>query len=121
MTRDLDFPIEIVVCPTIREPDGLAMSSRNVYLDPDERSAALVLYRGLFAAKAAFGAGERDAENLRNIVLDILSTEPLVNVQYVSCAHPDTLQELEGRVDRALLSLAVTIGKTRLIDNIVLG
>jgi len=121
MTRDLDFPIEIVVCPTIREPDGLAMSSRNVYLDPDERSAALVLSRGLSTAKAAFGAGARDAANLRNIVLDILSTEPLVNVQYVSCAHPDTLQELEGRVDRALLSLAVTIGKTRLIDNIVLG
>lgn len=121
MTRDLDFPIEIVVCPTIREPDRLAMSSRNVYLDPDERSAALVLSRGLFTAKAAFGAGERDASNLRNIVLNILSAEPLVNVQYVSCAHPDTLQELEGRVDRALLSLAVTIGKTRLIDNIVLG
>jgi pantoate--beta-alanine ligase len=121
MTRDLDFPIEIVVCPTMREPDGLAMSSRNVYLDPDERSAALVLFRGLFTAKAAFGAGERDAANLRNIVLDILSAEPLVNVQYVSCAHPDTLQELEGRVDRALLSLAVTIGKTHLIDNIVLG
>ena len=121
MTRDLDFPIEIVVCPTMREPDGLAMSSRNVYLDSDERSAALVLSRGLFTAKAAFRAGERDAANLRNIVLDILSTEPLVNVQYVSCAHPDTLQELEGRVDRALLSLAVTIGKTSLIDNIVLG
>ncbi len=121
MTRDLDFPIEIVVCPTKREPDGLAMSSRNTYLNPEERGAAVVLSQGLFTAKEAFEAGERDASHLRNIVLVRLATEPLVKVQYVSCAHPDTLQELNGRVDRALLSLAVTIGKTRLIDNIVLG
>jgi len=121
MTRDLNFPIEIVVCPTLREPDGLAMSSRNVYLKPDERQAAVVLARGLFKTKAVFDAGERDAAHLRGIVLDTLASEPMVMVQYVSCAHPDTLKELDSNVERALLSLAVTIGKTRLIDNIVLG
>jgi pantoate--beta-alanine ligase len=121
MTRDLDFPIEIVVCPTMREPDGLAMSSRNVYLNPEERAAAVALSRGLFIAEEAFDAGEQVASHLRTVVLDTLATEPLVNVQYVSCAHPDTLQELEGPVERALLSLAVMIGKTRLIDNILLG
>jgi pantoate--beta-alanine ligase len=120
MSRDLNFPIEIVVCPTMREPDGLAMSSRNVYLSPDERQAASVLARALFQAGKFFGEGERDATRLRKVVLDTLSTEPLVMVQYVSCAHPDTLEELEGYIDRALLSLAVKIGKTRLIDNILL-
>ena len=120
MSRDLAFPIEIEVCPTMRELDGLAMSSRNVYLSSDERPAAVVLSRGLFLAKAAFEAGERDANHLRKVVLDSLATEPSVKVQYVSCAHPDTLQELEGLVNQALLSLAVTIGKTRLIDNVLL-
>ena len=120
MSRDLDFPIEIAVCPTMREPDGLAMSSRNVYLSSDERPAAVVLSRGLFLAKAAFEAGERDANHLRKVVLDSLATEPSVKVQYVSCAHPDNLQELDGLVNQALLSGAVTIGKTRLIDNILL-
>jgi pantoate--beta-alanine ligase len=120
MSRDLAFPIEIKVCPTMRELDGLAMSSRNVYLSSDERPTAVVLSRGLFLAKAAFDTGERDANRLRKVVLDSLATEPSVKVQYVSCAHPDTLQELEGLVNQALLSLAVTIGKTRLIDNILL-
>jgi pantoate--beta-alanine ligase len=119
MTRDLNFPIEIVVCPTMREPDGLAMSSRNVYLDPEERIAAVVLSRALFKAKATFEAGEQDAARLREVVLKTLAAEPLVKVQYVSCAHPDTLQELDGPVEHALLSLAVTIGRTRLIDNVV--
>lgn len=119
LARDLDFPIEIVVCPIVRESDGLAMSSRNVYLSPQERIASTVLSRGLFKARAAFISGESDAAQLRKIVLDILKTEPLVKVQYVSCAHPETLQELEGKVDHALISLAVTIGKTRLIDNIL--
>ncbi len=119
MTRDLNFPIDIVVCPTLREPDGLAMSSRNVYLDPEERRAAVVLSRALFKAKAAFDAGEHDADHLRQVMLDTLAAELLVKVQYGSCAHPDTLQELDGPVDHALLSLAVTIGKTRLIDNVL--
>lgn len=121
MTRDLDFPIEIIICPTIREPDGLAMSSRNVYLNPDERKAAVVLSQGLFKARSAFEAGEHKAESLRKLVLDTLATEPLVKPQYVSCADPDGLQELEGNINRGLISLAVTVGKTRLIDNVVVG
>jgi pantoate--beta-alanine ligase len=120
LVRDLDFPVEIVVCPIVRESDGLAMSSRNVYLNPHERNTATILSRGLFKTRAAFKSGEHDAAQLRKIVLDILKTEPMVKVQYVSCAHPETLQELEGNVDHALISLAVTIGKTRLIDNILL-
>jgi pantoate--beta-alanine ligase len=121
MTRDLNFPIEIVICPIVREPDGLAMSSRNTYLNPQERQAATVLHRGLTAARAAFEAGERDAEQLRRIVTEIIGGEPLARLQYVSCAHPETLQELEMVADRALLSLAVFVGQTRLIDNVVLG
>jgi pantoate--beta-alanine ligase len=119
MTHDLDFPIDVVVCPIVREPDGLAMSSRNVYLSPDERRAAVVLSRGLFSARAAYDDGMRDASKLRQVVLDTLAHEPLVHVQYVSCAHPETLQELSGQVEHALISLAATLGKTRLIDNVI--
>src|SRR6266498_3291890 len=120
MVRDLNFPVEIVVCPIIREPDGLAMSSRNVYLDPKQRKAAIVLYRALSAAKEAYENGERDADQLRQMMKDVLSSEPLAQMQYVSCADYETLEELE-RVDRkALLSMAVYFGKTRLIDNFVL-
>lgn len=121
LTRDLDFPIEIVVCPIVREADGLALSSRNVYLNPDERKAAVVLSQGLFKARAAFEAGERQAESLRNLVKDALANEPLVTTQYVSCADPESLHELEGTIDRGLISLAVTVGKTRLIDNVLVG
>ncbi len=121
MVRDLDFPIEIIVCPTVREADGLAMSSRNSYLAPQERQAATVLYRALSAAHAAFEAGERDAERLRRMVAEIIAAEPLARLQYVSCAHPETLQELETIADTALLSLAAFVGRTRLIDNLVLS
>ena len=120
MVRDLNFPVEIVVCPIVREPDGLAMSSRNVYLDLQQRKAATVLYRSLSAAKEAYENGERDADQLRQMMKDVLSSEPLAQMQYVSCADYETLEELE-RVDRkALLSMAVYFGKTRLIDNFVL-
>ena len=121
MTRDLSYPIEIVVCPIVREPDGLAMSSRNVYLDPEQRKAATVLSRSLRAAKEMYEHGERDAENLRAKVKEVLASEPLAEVQYVSCADYDTLQELEAVTGKALLSMAVFVGKTRLIDNLVLG
>src|SRR5512143_723122 len=117
MTRDLNFPIEIVVCPIVREPDGLAMSSRNVYLDVEERKAATVLYRSLSAAKNAYENGEREAEKLRQIMRDVLAIEPMAQVQYVSCADYDTLEELERVTGKALLSMAVFMGKTRLIDN----
>ncbi len=120
MTRDLSYPIEIVVCPTVREADGLAMSSRNTYLSSTERQAATVLYRALRAAEAAYRQGERNAERLRAIMRQVLESEPLAQVQYVSCADYDTLRELDEVRGKALLSMAVFIGKTRLIDNIVL-
>lgn len=121
MTRDLNFPIEIVVCPTTREPDGLAMSSRNVYLDPEQRQAATVLFRSLSAAKTAYEKGERNAEKLRQVMKAVLAAEPLAQMQYVSCADYDTLAELDVIRGKALLSMAVFMGKTRLIDNFVLG
>lgn len=120
MTQDLNYPIEIVICPIVREPDGLAMSSRNSYLDPAQRQAATVLNRALTAASQAFQAGQREAEYLRELMTTNINAEPLAKLQYVSCADPDTLQEIEGQVTRALLSMAVFIGKTRLIDNRVL-
>ncbi|MEA4910233.1 MAG: pantoate--beta-alanine ligase [Chloroflexi bacterium] len=121
MVRDLSYPIEIVVCPIQREADGLAMSSRNTYLSPQERRAALVLSRSLFKARDAYTAGSRDAAALRQLVLDSLAQEPLANVQYVSCADFETLQEVDTLQHPALLSMAVYVGKTRLIDNVILG
>ena len=121
MVRDLDFPIEVVVCPIMREADGLAMSSRNVYLNPAERQAATVLFHALSAAKAAYESGERNAEKLRTLVREIVTAESLAKLQYISCADYDTLEELETVRAKALLSMAVLIGKTRLIDNFVVG
>ncbi|WP_448605309.1 pantoate--beta-alanine ligase [Thermoflexus hugenholtzii] len=120
MVQDLNIPVEIVICPTVREPDGLAMSSRNTYLSPEERRAATVLFRALQAAKARYEAGERDAERLREAMREVIRAEPLARIDYVSVAHPETLQELERVEGPALLSLAVYIGTTRLIDNIML-
>ena len=121
MARDLNFPIEIVVCPTEREADGLAMSSRNVYLDAEQRKAATILFRSLSAAKELYETGERDAEKVRGKMKEVLAGEPLAEAQYVSCADYDTLEELEVIRGKTLLSMAVFIGKTRLIDNFVLG
>ena len=121
MTKDLDFPIEIVVCPTVREADGLAMSSRNAYLNPDERKAARVLFRALSVAKSIYYKGECGADILRRVMTQTINAEPLAKLQYVSCADYDTLQELETVAGKALLSMAVFIGKTRLIDNFVIG
>ncbi len=121
MVRDLNVPVELVVCPTVREADGLAMSSRNAYLSEAERRAAPVLYRALQAARAAWEAGERDGERLRQVMREVLAAEPLAQVEYVSAADPDTLQELERVGERGvLLSLAVRIGPARLIDNLLL-
>jgi pantoate--beta-alanine ligase len=99
----------------------LAMSSRNTYLNPDERKAATVLFRSLSATKAAYNKGERNAETLRRIMHDTINAEPLAKLQYVSCTDYDTLEELESVRGKALLSMAVYVGKTRLIDNFVLG
>ena len=120
MVKDLNFPVKIEVCPIIREPDGLAMSSRNKYLSDEQRIAAPILYRSLMLARDAFDNGERDAEKLKSLVINLLDSQPLVNVQYLSLADLSTLSELDGPIKEGLLSLAVFIGKTRLIDNIVL-
>jgi pantoate--beta-alanine ligase len=121
MVRDLNMPTEIVVAETAREPDGLAMSSRNAYLSPQERQAATVLCRALRTAQRRYHAGIRDGEALREAMRQVLGLEPLAQTEYVSAAHPETLQEREW-VDHhgVLLSLAVRIGSTRLIDNILI-
>ena len=119
MARDLAIPTEVVACPTVREPDGLALSSRNVHLSPAERGAAPVLRRALLAGRARWAAGERSADAIRDAMWEVLSAEPLALPAYVSVADGRTLAELD-RVDdgaTALLSLAVRFGATRLIDN----
>jgi pantoate--beta-alanine ligase len=122
MARDLNFPLEIIVCPTVREQDGLAMSSRNVYLTTDQRQAASVLYRALTAAHDAYAAGERSPEKLRQTMLTVLQSEPLAAPEYVSVADAESLRELDDFITRsALLSLAVRFGSTRLIDNLLLA
>ncbi len=121
LVADLDVASTIVGCPTVREADGLAMSSRNSYLGPDERAAAPVLYRALLAAREAFAAGERDGGRLRAMLLNVLASERLARVDYVSVADPLTLRELDTVPGAALASLAIRFGTTRLIDNLLLG
>ncbi|MGE5594557.1 MAG: pantoate--beta-alanine ligase [Hyphomicrobiales bacterium] len=122
MTRDLDLPVEIVPCDIVREPDGLAMSSRNVYLSPEQRAAAPVIYAALQKAKAAFQAGERGADALRGLVRSVIETQPLADIDYISLAADETLDELEGELTGpALLSVVVRFGATRLLDNVELG
>jgi pantoate--beta-alanine ligase len=122
MVRDLDLATEIVPCDIVREPDGLAMSSRNVYLSSEQRAAAPVLYQALCEARLAFESGERDADRLRFIVAERISTRPEGTIEYISLADDSTLAEIEGSVDApALLSLVVRFGHTRLLDNIELA
>ena len=111
----------MIACPTVREPDGLAMSSRNVHLSSQERSAASVLHRALARARDAWAGGERGGDALREAMRAELAAEPLAAVDYVSCANPDTLRELSLVTGPAVLSLAVRIGSTRLIDNEPIG
>jgi pantoate--beta-alanine ligase len=122
MVKDLNFPVDIVVCPTVREPDGLALSSRNAYLGPEERKAATVLYRALVSAKNSYEKGEKDGTVLRSVMQSVIESEPLAVAEYISAADPETLLELQQIVPEkgALLSMAVRIGKTRLIDNLML-
>ena len=121
MTRDLDMPVEIVGCPTVREADGLAISSRNVFLDAGGREQAVSLPRGLRRAAAAFAGGMRDAASLRRLIRDEIEAQPLAEIDYVSVADGETLVELDATVEAtALCSVAVRFGGTRLIDNVVL-
>ena len=122
MVHDLNIPVEIVVCPTVREADGLAMSSRNARLSPPERAAAAVLHKALMAAKSLYDAGEGHPDLLRQAARKVLNDEPLASPEYISAADANTLEELENPIDTPiLLSMAVFIGETRLIDNVVLG
>lgn len=121
MALDLAIPTEVIPCPTVREPDGLAVSSRNVHLSPAERAAAPVLHRALSAAREAHRGGERSAEALRGVMREVLATEPLADVEYVSVADVATLAELDELDGPALVSLAARFGSTRLIDNVTVG
>jgi len=118
MVRDLNIPTEIVPCETVREPDGLAMSSRNVYLKPDERQAATVLYRALCAGRDAILAGERDAKKVQALVEQVIATEPLVKTEYVDVADAETLEPLTDLRGEVVISLAARVGVARLIDNV---
>ncbi|MBI4063778.1 MAG: pantoate--beta-alanine ligase [Elusimicrobia bacterium] len=120
MVKDLNFPVEVVVCPTIREPDGLAMSSRNSYLNASERAAAVIVYHALEAARNAYYKGERDADHLKAVMATTIHGEPQAKTDYISIADPLTLGELSEVGADALFSLAVRINKTRLIDNFLL-
>ena len=121
MVTDLNMNLEVVVVPTQREPDGLAMSSRNVYLNPEERQAAVVLWKSMKLAQGLWQKGERDAEEIRHEMVTLIKKEPLARIDYVSIADPRTLDELSHLKGSALVSMAVYVGKTRLIDNMTLA
>ncbi len=121
MVKDLDFRLDIVIVPTVRDPDGLALSSRNVYLTLEQRRAAPVIYRALCAASRLWSDGVKDGDRLRAEVLATLQQEPLLDgINYVSVADAETLEELEQVQGRAMVSVAVRLGNTRLIDNVIL-
>jgi|SRR5918999_2664682 pantoate--beta-alanine ligase len=121
LVRDLNMALDIVVVPTVREPDGLALSSRNFYLTPEQRRAAPVVYRGLCRARELWQEGVRDAERLRQAARQMLESEPLIErIDYVSVADADALEELDTIQGRAMVSIAVKLGAPRLIDNIIL-
>jgi len=120
MVADLNMNLEIVVCPTVREPDGLAMSSRHTYLNQEQHRAAMSLNQALKLAEELWSQGERDAERLRQVVTDHIRQQPLAEIEYVSIADTETLEELETVTTSALLSLVVRFGKTRLLDNTIL-
>ena len=117
MATDLHLPLEVITCPTVREPDGLALSSRNAYLNPAERQAALVLWRALCLAAERLAQGERQGAGLAAMLRDCIAQEPLARIDYVAVVDPDTLREVERLSGTVLVALAVYVGKTRLIDN----
>jgi len=121
MVADMNLPIEIIICPLVRDSDGLALSSRNVYLGPDERRSALVLPRSLQLAREVFAAGQRNAAKIRHAVEEMITAQPGVRLEYAAVVHPDTLDELSQIDGSAVVLLAARIGATRLIDNEVLG
>jgi pantoate--beta-alanine ligase len=121
MVTDLNMNVRVVVCATVREPDGLAMSSRNVYLTPEQRKQATVLYRSLLLAKELYTKGERNAVKIRQQMMELVQKEPLAVIDYISIADEQTLEELDTIQDKALVSMVVKFGNTRLLDNIRLS
>jgi pantoate--beta-alanine ligase len=121
MVADLHLPVEIVAAPTLREPDGLAMSSRNVFLSAVERRAATVLFRALQLAERAIAAGERGGDEVRRLLAETLATEPLVRVDYAEAVDAETFKPVAHLRGRVVLPLAVHVGRTRLIDNVQLA
>jgi pantoate--beta-alanine ligase len=121
MVRDLNVPVEIVVCPIVREPDGLAMSSRNAYLSPQERKSALALHRSLTEVKNRFDQGERNAATLIEAASQVLAQDPVVRLDYCEIVDPATLDPVQELTSSALVAIAAFVGKTRLIDNVVLA
>jgi len=121
MVSDLDMDIDVVVCPTVREPDGLAMSSRNTYLTTEERRSAVVLSQSLDLARKLWSEGERNADNIRSKMKKLIEQQPLGLIDYISVADTQTLEELDTITGKALVSLVVRFGKIRLLDNVVLG
>jgi pantoate--beta-alanine ligase len=121
MVRELNIPVEVKGLPIIREEDGLARSSRNKYLDNRERAAATALYHSLMRARELYQKGIKDTSRIKKEVIDLISSEPLARIDYVEIVDPDTLQEIKRVKEQALVALAVYIGKTRLIDNLLLG
>ena len=121
MVRDLNFPVEIVVCPTVREPDGLAMSSRNAYLNPEERRRALALRSSLLRVEQEFHGGERNAAQLMAVAKEVFAREPQVRVDYIEIVNPDTLDPVQQIAEPTLVAVAAYVGTTRLIDNVVLN
>jgi len=120
MVTDLNMNLEVVTCPTVREPDGLAMSSRNTYLNSEERQIAAVLYQSLNLARQLWSQGKKDAEKIRQQMHALIQQQSLANIDYISIADNETLEELDKIKPLALVSLAVRFGQTRLLDNIVL-
>jgi pantoate--beta-alanine ligase len=120
MAADLNMNLELVACPTLREADGLAMSSRNIYLNPEQRRAAPVLFKALTMARELWEQGEKEAGTIRCRMTDLIEEEKLAVINYISIANPETLKEMHHIKTPALISLAVKFGKTRLIDNILL-
>ena len=121
MARDLDIPVDVIGCPIVREPDGLAKSSRNAYLLPDERTAARVLNRSLRLAEEAVAAGERDSGVLTSIIKDVMDTEPLVRVDYIEIVDPNSMRPLPRLEGSVLIAVAAYVGKARLLDNTVVN
>jgi pantoate--beta-alanine ligase len=117
MVEDLNFPVKIIGCPIVREEDGLAMSSRNKYLNTEERNQALCLYKSICKIKESFNRGERDCSVLIDTARDIINKEPLANIDYLKIVDIETMEDIEKIEKNALFALAVEIGSTRLIDN----